>query len=133
MRSPIASGLAYWSRMRLNPRAAARRIDTGFPAATQSGGCGWCAGGGSPPKSPQLPKRPRRGKTRSRQPRPRDHLNRFIEACLGFLLRDAETGEFVVPVALADPEIEPAAGEQIEGRRLFRQQPRVVPGEPHHP
>jgi len=66
-------------------------------------------------------------KARSRQPRPRDHLNRFLEACLCFLLRDAETGEFVVPVALADPEIESPTGEQIEGRRLFRQQHWIVP------
>ena len=45
---------------------------------------------------------------------------------------ESEAGEFVVPVALADPEIEPAARQQIERRRLLRQQHRVVPRQHHH-
>ena len=45
--------------------------------------------------------------------------------------RNAEAGELVVPVALADAEIEPAAGQQIERRRLLGQQHRVVPGQHH--
>ncbi len=40
------------------------------------------------------------------------HLDRFLEARLGLLRRDAEAGELVVPVALADAEIEPAAGNR---------------------
>ena len=47
MRRPISSGEAYWSRISRKPRAAARRIDASLPAATQNGGCGCCAGGGS--------------------------------------------------------------------------------------
>ena len=35
-------------------------------------------------------------------------------------------------VALADAEIEPAAGDQIERRRLFREQHGIVPGQYHH-
>ena len=31
----------------MKPRAAARRIEGPLPAATQNGGCGRCAGGGS--------------------------------------------------------------------------------------
>src|SRR5262249_48299303 len=45
---------------------------------------------------------------------------------------DAEAGEFVVAVALADAEIEPPAGEEIERRRLFGEQHRVVPREHQH-
>ena len=57
------------------------------------------------------------------------HLDRFLEARLGLLRRDAEAGELVVPIALADAEIEPAAGNQIERRRLLGQQHRIVPGQ----
>jgi hypothetical protein len=46
MRWPIASGEAYWSRIRLKPRWAALRIEASLPAATQNGGCGCCDGGG---------------------------------------------------------------------------------------
>ena len=38
-------------------------------------------------------------------------------------------GELVVAVAAADPEIEPAAGQQVEGRGLLGKQYRVVPGQ----
>jgi hypothetical protein len=41
--------------------------------------------------------------------------------------RDAEAGEFVSPIALADPEIEPAIRQQVEGRGLLGDQDRVVP------
>ena len=68
----------------------------------------------------------------ARDERPGHHLDRFLEARLGLLRRDAEAGEFVVPVALADAEIEPAAGNQIERRRLLGEQHRVVPGQHDH-
>ena len=42
------------------------------------------------------------------------HLDRFLEARLGLLDRDAEARELVVPVALADAEIE--AGRRRSGR-----------------
>ncbi len=57
------------------------------------------------------------------------HLDRFLEPRLGLLRWNAEAGELVVPVALADAEIEPAAGDQIERRRLLGQQHRIVPGQ----
>jgi len=38
---------------------------------------------------------------------------------------DAEAGEFVVPVAFADAEIQPPAGQQIDRRRLLGQQYRL--------
>src|SRR5207253_7858443 len=44
----------------------------------------------------------------------------------------AEPGEFIVAVALPDPEIEPAAGQEIEGRRLLGQQHRIVPRQDQH-
>ncbi len=51
---------------------------------------------------------------------------------LRLLLRNAEALEFVVPVALADAEIEPAIGNQIKRRRLLGEQDRVVPRQHHH-
>jgi hypothetical protein len=56
---------------------------------------------------------------------------RLLEAGLGLLHGNAEPGELVVPVALADAEVEPAAGEQIDRRRLLGQQHGVVPGQGH--
>ena len=35
-------------------------------------------------------------------------------------------------IALADAEIEPAAGQQVDGRGLLGEQHRVVPGQHHH-
>ena len=62
----------------------------------------------------------------------RHHLDRLLEARLGLLRRDLKALEFAVPVALADAEIEAAAGNQIERRRLFGEQHRIVPGQHHH-
>src|SRR6516164_815771 len=61
-----------------------------------------------------------------------DDLKRFLEARVSLLQGYAEPGEFIVPVALADPEIEPAAGQQIKGCRLLCQQHWVVPGQYEH-
>jgi hypothetical protein len=52
---------------------------------------------------------------------------RLVETRVGFFHIDAETGEFVVAVPLADAEIEPAAGQQVQGRGLLGEQYRVVP------
>src|SRR6202011_3982742 len=41
----------------------------------------------------------------------------------------AKPGEFVVPITLANTEIEPASGKKIEGCGLLRQQYRIVPGQ----
>src|SRR5262249_17381422 len=59
-------------------------------------------------------------------------LDAFIEALRGLDLRNAEALELGIPVALADAEIEAAAGEQVEGRDLLGEQHRVMPGQHHH-
>jgi hypothetical protein len=46
-----------------------------------------------------------------RRPGFHDDVERFIETRVGFFDWHAEAGKFVVPVALADAEIEPAAGQ----------------------
>jgi hypothetical protein len=56
-----------------------------------------------------------------------DHRERFVETRIGLCHIDAEASEFVVAIALADAEIEPAAGQQVQGRGLFGEQYRVVP------
>ena len=43
--------------------------------------------------------------------------------------RHAEASELVPAITFADAEIEPPARQQIEGRGLFRQQHRIVPGQ----
>src|SRR5262249_14461117 len=58
-----------------------------------------------------------------------DDFQRLVEARVGFLERQAKAGELVPAVAFADTEIEPAAGQQIEGRGLLGEQHRVVPGQ----
>ena len=65
-------------------------------------------------------------------PRLADDRHRLVEALGRLGLRDAETGEFVIAVALADAEIEPPVRQQIERRRLFGNQHRIVPGQHHH-
>ncbi len=67
-----------------------------------------------------------------RRPRLGDDVDRFLEARLRLLHRNAEADELVVPVALADAEIQPAARQQIDRRRLFGQQHRIVPGQHDH-
>ena len=60
-----------------------------------------------------------------------DHGEAFVVARIGLVHRYAEAGELVVAIALADAEIEPPAGEEVEGRRLLGQQDRVVPRQHH--
>jgi len=43
-------------------------------------------------------------------PRPEDDLQAFVESRVGLFGRYAEAGELIVAIALADPEIETAAG-----------------------
>ncbi len=57
------------------------------------------------------------------------HLEAFVEARAGLVHVDAETAKLVVAIAAADAEIEPAAREKVEGRRLLGEQHRVVPGQ----
>src|SRR5213593_3011537 len=64
-------------------------------------------------------------------PRLQQDLEALLEPRVGFLHRHAEARKLVVPIALADPEIEPAPGQEIERRGLFRQQHRVVPWQHH--
>ncbi len=59
-------------------------------------------------------------------------FERFVESRVRFLDRHAEPGELVVAVALADAEIEPSAGEQIDGRGLLGEQNRIVPRQHQH-
>ena len=56
-----------------------------------------------------------------------DDRHRLVEAFVGLLHRHRKPGELVVAIALADAEIEPPAGQQVESRRLLGQQHRVVP------
>src|SRR6516162_4317822 len=60
-------------------------------------------------------------------PRLDDECESLLEALLGLLGRDAKACELVMPVTLADPELEPAIGHQVDGRGLLGEQHRVVP------
>src|SRR6185437_16584753 len=75
----------------------------------------------------ELPEPAAMAERRLRGPGAGDDVDRFLEPRLGFLHGDAEADELVVAIALADAEIEPAAGQQVEGRRLLGEQHRVVP------
>ena len=80
----------------------------------------------------ELPILPAMGERLVGGPRLEDHLERLVEPRVGFLHRHAEAGKLVVAIALADTEIEPPAGQQIEGRGLLGEQHRVVPRQYHH-
>src|SRR6516162_4444348 len=56
-----------------------------------------------------------------------DDIEAFVEPRVGLLHRQGKAGELVVAVTLADTEIEPATGEEIERCRLLAQQHRIVP------
>src|SRR5215831_4676 len=64
-------------------------------------------------------------------PRLQQDFEALLEPRVGFLHRHAEARELVVAIALADSEIEPTPGQEIERRGLFRQQHRVVPWQHH--
>ena len=66
------------------------------------------------------------------RPRLADDVDGLVEALIGFVHRHAEPVELQLAVALADTEIEPSAGEQIQRRRLFGHQHRIVPRQHHH-
>jgi len=68
----------------------------------------------------------------ARGPGARHHRNSLLEARLGLVRRDLKTLELAVPVALADTEIEAAARDQVERRRLLGEQHRIVPRQHHH-
>src|SRR5262245_17215167 len=60
-------------------------------------------------------------------PRLDDHVDGLLEAGVGLLHRHTETCKLIVPVPLADTEIEPAPRQEIECCRLLRQQHGIVP------
>ena len=60
-----------------------------------------------------------------------DKTESFFKDFVRFRHVDRETGEFIVAIRLADTEIEPAVRNKVEGRCLFRQQNRIVPGRVH--
>ena len=65
-------------------------------------------------------------------PRLQDHGERFLEALVGLRDRNAEAGKLVVPIALADAELEPPVREQVNGGGLLGEQHRVVPRQHQH-
>ncbi len=67
-----------------------------------------------------------------RRPRLQQDFLGFLEARIGFRDRHVETDEFVVAIPFANPEIQPPAGQQVQRRRLFRQQNRIVPRQHDH-
>src|SRR5207245_11335627 len=80
----------------------------------------------------ELPVLAAMGPGRIRRPRLHDHLERFLEAPVALLHRNAEAGELVVAISLADPEIETPVREQVDGGRLLGQQHGIVPGQHDH-
>ena len=64
-----------------------------------------------------------------RRPRLPQKSARLVEAGGGLFGRNGETVEFLGAVALADAEIDATARQQIDGRDLFGEQSRVVPGQ----
>ena len=65
-------------------------------------------------------------------PRLADDLHRLVEALGGLVDRDAEAVELGLAVALADAEIDPPAGQQVERRDLLGDQHRIVPRQHDH-
>src|SRR5208282_3716885 len=60
-----------------------------------------------------------------RAPRLADDLDRLVEALGRLVLWDAEALELGRPVTLADAEIDPAVGEQVERRDLLCKEHRI--------
>ena len=67
-----------------------------------------------------------------RRPGFQNDVERFVEPRVSFFHRNAETREFAVAITFADAEIEPPAGEKIDGRCLFGEQHRIVPWQHQH-
>src|SRR5215472_4714929 len=67
----------------------------------------------------------------ARLPGQADDLHRLVEALGRLGLRHAEAGELISAITLADAEVEPAAGQKVERRRLLGDENRVVPGQHH--
>src|SRR6185312_7603235 len=70
-------------------------------------------------------------KTSDVAPRLANHSHRLVEVPAGIGGVDTEPREFRLAIAPADTEIEPSAGQQIERRRFFRDQHRIVPAQHH--
>ena len=64
-----------------------------------------------------------------RGPRLDDNVEAFVKARAGLVHIDAKAAKLIVAITAADAEIEPAAGKQVERRRLFGEQYRIVPGQ----
>ena len=65
-------------------------------------------------------------------PRLADDLHRLVEALGRLVDRDAEAVELGLAIALADAEIDAAAGQQVERRDLLGDQHRIVPRQHDH-
>src|SRR5215468_3206843 len=103
-------GEAYWPSSRLKPLAATWRIDRSPPAPIQICGWGCCAVGGSTTMASNCQYLPRceNGSSVVHALRMTSrHSSNRASASFG---RYAESGELIVAIALADPEIETAAG-----------------------
>ena len=124
-----SAGWAYWPSSRLKPFSATWRTERSLPAPIQIGGCGFCAVGGSTTTSSNAQYLPRCENVLVRGPGFDDHVEAFVKARVGLVHSTQKPGELVVAVAVADAEIEPAAGQQVERRRLLGQQHRIVPGQ----
>ena len=58
-----------------------------------------------------------------------DDLGSFFEPCRTLFARNTEAGEFAQPVALAETQVEPAVGEDVNGCGIFRDPNRVMQGQ----
>ena len=111
----------------MNPRAAARLIECGLPAATQSGGCGRLSRGRLDHYILEMPEAALVRETLPRRPGSPHDFERFLETRFGFFGRDLKSFELAVAISFADAEIEPALREKIERCRFLGEQHRVVP------
>src|SRR5262249_58600093 len=130
MRSPMTSNAANWSRSRLWPRSATRRMDEGVPAAIQNGGCGFWLVGGSTRMSLKVQKRPWCEKRC-----PEVHALVMIasfEARIGLVEWDREARELIIAITFANSEIEPALRQEVQSRGLLGQEHRIVPRQHHY-
>ena len=86
-RSPTSASEQNWSISRLWPRAATRRIEPGWPAPCQNGGCGRLHAGRLDDDVLELPEPAAMAEPRVRGPRLGDDVDRFLEPRLGLLHR----------------------------------------------